>query len=764
MGRKSVLHEPGKRLIDGLIRYRVSLLLLALLMTGLSLYPAGQVAFDQSIESLYARDNPRLLEYAESKRLFGGDEFVFLAYTDPELFEDAGQERLAELAARVAEVPGVVADSVQSLNTYLDLTSRGAFRTRRQQVLEFSRGVLLGDDDQTTAIVVRLQREDVEREGVERDDVEPDDVEPDEVEREGQAPISRAETIRALRALAAAQSLRTYVVGEPILVHDMFRYAQEDGEFMGWAASGLLVGVILFFLRDFKSIVLPFVIVQMTILWTRAGLWYSQVELTMVSSILSSLVTIIGVSTVVYLSFYFQDLCQQFDRETAFRKMLQVIGGDIVWVCLATAVGFAAHFSSYLHPVRSFGLTMVLGALLVLVAMVLVLPAGMLFDVRRQIFAANGNERPLGERQLNRSLHWLTAWVLGHSRWIALITVVLLVGAGTGVAQLRLETDFSKNFRSNTPVVEALSFLEDRLGGAGIWEVNFPAPIELEAEHLDRVRRLAARLRQLTNGERPALTKVVALTDGLDLVPRIPILVPDDAARLRWMDGLQPEFASSLFNSDGGRMRIMLRARERQTAEEKERLISQVRKIAQSEFPEAKVTGLFVLLTYLVESLLADQWTGLAVGAVSLLLLMTIAYRSLALGLISLVPNILPILFLLGVMGWIGIPINIGTTLISSDTMGLTIHDSIFYLSAYRRARLAGLDYQSALSEVQTEVRRPLVYSNLALVLGFLVLTTSHFVPLIYFGALVSTAIAGGLVVNLLLIPLLLKWLEGNHS
>ena len=140
---------------------------------------------------------------------------------------------------------------------------------------------------------------------------------------------------------------------------------------------------------------------------------------------------------------------------------------------------------------------------------------------------------------------------------------------------------------------------------------------------------------------------------------------------------------------------------------------------------------------------------------------MTIAYRSLWMGLISLVPNVLPIMFLLGGMGWAGITVNIGTAIISSDVMGLTIHDSIFYLSAYRRARQSGLDFRGALHEVQIEVRRPLIYSNLALILGFLVLTTSNFVPLIYFGALVSIAIAGGLAVNLLLIPLLLQF--GEH-
>lgn len=725
--RASVSSGRWNRFIDSLVRYRVVLLCLAIALTGLSIYPASQVTFDQTIESLYAPGNPRLIEYTDSKAMFGGDEFVFLTYTDPQLFEDAGQERLANLAARVAEVPGVALDSVQSLNTYLEMTSRKPFKSRREKLLEFARSVLLGEDNQTTAIALRL-------------------------EDESTAKVPRPTTIAELRRIAAEQPIPTSVVGEPTLVLDMFRYAEDDGQFMGWAASILMVAVILFFLRDFRSIILPFIIVQMTILWTKAGLWSTHLQLTMVSSILGSLVTIIGVSTVVYLSFYFQELRQQYDRETAFRKMLQVIGVDIVWVCLTTATGFAAHLSSHLHPVRSFGVTMVMGSLLVLLAMALVLPAGMLLGA-----AQIPTGKPRGEQQVNRSLHQLTAWVLSHPWWISLATLAILVGGISGLWQLRVDTDFTRNFRASSPVVQSLNFMEEKLGGAGLWEVNFAAPAELDPDHLDKVRHLTAQLRELRTDNAPALTKVISLTDGLDMLPRIPILVPDDDAKIRWLNGLQSDFSSSLFNPEKGRMRIMLRARERQTAEAKDLLIARVTELTKAEFPDAKVTGLFVLLTYLVDSLLSDQLTGLVVGAIGLISIMTIAYRSIWMGLISLVPNVLPILLLLGGMGWAGIPVNIGTAMISSDTMGLTIHDSIFYLSAYRRARQSGLDFRGALSEVQTEVRRPLIYSNIALILGFLVLTTSHFVPLIYFGALVSTAIAGGLLVNLLLIPLLLQ-------
>ena len=723
-------HRVVDRFVDFLVKFHRLLLVVAAILAVISIGPSRRLSFDQSIESMYAAQNPRLQEYLEGKKWFGGDEFVFVAYTDPDLFTEEGQERLSDLADQLAEVKGVADGSVQSLPRNLAITKLPFFKNRRKDILEFSRGVLLGPDDKTTAVAMRLV--DVEH-----------------------APVPRAQTLAEIHQIAAKQPLQTFVVGEPVLVHDMFKYAEEDGEWMGWAASILLILVILFFLRSLRAVILPFIIVQLAILWTKAILYQSGMQLSMVSSILGSLVTIIGVSTVVYMSLFYRTLRETRDREQAFRETIAVIGTDLFWVCLTTAAGFGAQLSSHLHPVQSFGITMVIGSLLVLFAMILVLPGGFLIGKERTV-----PPRPRGDQEMHQSLEGLTHWVLRHPVPVLVACGILMAFGVSGLFRLKIETDFSKNFRSNSPVVKGLNFLETKLGGAGAWEVNFPAPEELNEEHLNKVRKLASELRQIAGDDGPAFTKVVAVTDGLDMIPNIPLISTRLSAKQELLNRMQPEFLPSLFNADAGRMRIMLRSYERQPSEEKEALIRKVRELALVEFPEAKVTGLFVLLTYLIDSLLHDQMTDLMLGTCFLLTIMTIAYRSLWMGVVSLVPNVIPIVLLLGGMGWLGVRVNIGTAMISSDTMGLTIHDSIFYLSAFLRARRSGAPFAAALDHVQTEVRQPLLYSNFALILGFLVLATSHFIPLIYFGVMVSVAIAGGLVVNLLLLPLFLQFGE----
>ncbi len=718
-------------LADRLIRWRQPLLLVAALLTILSLIPASRLRLDQSIESFYAPDNPHLRDYLESKALFGGDEFVVVAFADPELFTPDGKlspgsaARLRNFAASLSRVPGVDAASTQNLADALTLDRWPLLASQREKLLQLFQGVLLGEDRQTTAILLRLVAE--------RD-----------------TPTPRRQTIAEIRRVAGRFPLPTYIVGEPVQVHDTFRYVEEDGAVLGWASTGLLVLVILIIFRRWRWVVLPVLVVEAAIVWTKGLLVVSDFQLSMVSSVMNSLLMVVGIATAMHVIVRFRERRLRSEPVAAARETLHELAHAIFWTTATTAAGFATQMTSHVTPVQSFGLMMGIGTMVMLAAVATILPGGMLLGRQETI-----SDKVDGYSRISRTLVRISDWVEHYPRRVAVVAFLIVLLSLGGMFRIRVETDFSQNFRATTPIVQALEFVETRLGGAGVWEVNFPAPAELDNQFLDRVRSLAVRLRELEIAGRPAVTKVISLADGTDLVPFLPL--PAKRALLRQ---LQPEFDESLFNHERGRMRIILRARERQQSEERLRAIREVGRLAREEFPEAKTSGLFVLLTFLVESLLDDQWVSFAVGAAMIIGLMTVAFRSLSVGLVSLIPNLLPIVFVIGAMGWLGIPINIGTAMISSVSMGLTVDSSIHYFTGYRRARCDGLDVLAALRETNRGVGSALIYTNLALIAGFLVLTLSHFIPLVYFGLLVSVAMLGGLVGNLLLLPLLIRALR----
>src|SRR4029077_4470429 len=153
-------------------------------------------------------------------------------------------------------------------------------------------------------------------------------------------------TIAAIRQVAKRyekrSGLKTHVAGEPVQIHDMFQYVQEDGRVLGWASTSLLVVVILVLFRRLRWVLLPILIVQATLLWTKAILVFSGIQLTMVSSVLESLVTIMGVATVMHMSLVYCELRRDADRVAALQKTLELLAVDVFWVCATTAAGFAA--------------------------------------------------------------------------------------------------------------------------------------------------------------------------------------------------------------------------------------------------------------------------------------------------------------------------------------------------------------------------------------------------------------------------------------
>ena len=724
------------------VRWRWGLLLAAIVATVVSYFPASRLTLDESIESFFSPSDPLLVHYEASKNWFGGDEFVLVAYTPeaepgdnrpPSLTSNRVLDETAAFAEELSQIPGVQASSTQHLRRMFRPPEVPPIVVRlvTGALLDQARGVLVGQDGQTIAIVLRLVPAD-------------------------RSPVPRRETVRLLREAAARHQPKTYVAGEPVQVQDMFLYVEQDSMLLGITSTLLLMLVIVVMFRSWRWMILPLLVVQPTLLWTKGLLASTGIRLSMVSSMLSSLTTIIGVATVMHVAVEFREARLHHSRENAFREVFRQLASPTWWTIVTTAIGFGSLLTSSITPVRSFGLMMLVASMLVAVACLVFLPAGILVGRHE-----SDPQHSVAEERLTHWLEWLFDLVTTRRWTTATVMVCLTAAACVGLQGVQVETDFSQNFRKESPIIEALDYFETRFGGAGTWEVNFPAPKELDETYLDKVRHLAEELRHLSvenERGRGELTKVVALPDGLDFIPKLRAPTLEDRREL--MRQMQPEYEPSLYDSQGGRMRIVLRARERQPAEVKLALIEKVQEVTRRTFPDAEVTGLYVLLANLIQSLLRDQLVSFGLSVALIIVCVWIPFGKLSWAVIAMFPNVLPTLWLIGGMGWIGMPINIGTAMIASVSLGLTIDSSIHYLAGYNRARAAGKSHREALKVASTHIGRALVLSNVALVIGFSVLSLSNFLPLVYFGVLVSFAMLSGLAGNLILLPSLMLGLE----
>lgn len=722
---------PASPFLAALLRHRHVLLGLGVLLAVGGALLGSHLQLDRSIEHMFADDDPILRPYRELQEKFGQNEIAMVVFSEPELQTEQGLARIASLTEEVRKVPGVVAAvSIHDPPGAADFedTDRGA------KLRKVFAGYTHNQALDAAGIVCLLARP-----------------------QEGDPP--RNETLRQLRTLVAALSGGA-LVGEPVLIEEAFDLLEADGRRLNTWCTLLLMLTIFALFRSWRWLLLPLAVVQLTLALTRGTLVLLGLQLSMVSSMLSAIVTVVGVATVVHIIVRYRNAQSRgLTPVESLQQAGQLLAAPIFFACLTDAAGFASLMTSQVGPVHDFGLMMAIGSLMVLLSVILAVPGIVLLGQHSQ----PTNTPVLDEGALGQFLERLLQISQRHAKLIAAIIIIATGFAIYGSTRLERETDFTRNFRQESRLVQEYEFVEQHFGGAGVWDILLPPTTQLSRAYLSRV--LA--LENILEKKIPHLNKAISIADVLDAgtggLKKLKLLArPAITTGLSVMRARMEAFVAAILREQprSVQLRLLLRSPERLEAAEKNELIAKVRKTAQAVFPGAEVTGYYVLLNELIESLLRDQWTTFSVAAVAIFVMMTLAFRSLPLAFATLIPNVLPVLLLFGAMGWLGIKINMGAAMIAAVSLGLSVDGSIHYVMSYQRLRRENASLTDALVAVQATVGRAAIFATLALVIGFATLCYSEFIPTIYFGAMVSLSMIGGLVGNLLVLPLLIRWVD----
>jgi len=736
-----------------LIKSRWYLLVVGCALTALSIIPATKLDFDRRIERLFAEDDPLLLNYVELKENFGGNLLVLAVYEDPELFasDGSGIHRLAKIRRSLEEVQGV--SSTLSLDQifgdFATLNTGPVGRLRR-----LFEGYTHGADERTSCVLCMLD------------------------------PSLDSEQMREQTITEIRQRLRELpdgladgiAAGEPVMMVDAYRYIERDGQWLSLYCTILAGLVILLTLRSPRWVVIALLVIHAALIWTKATFQLAGFHFSLISGTMTAMVTVIGVASTIHLLVHYKEnLREGQDPTAALTIALQKLLAPMFFASATDAVGFLALGFASVAPIREYGIMMAIGAMGVFLSTLLFVPAIALWGVSKRLVTV-ASHAPVGMTWPQRVVQQVT------QRPGRVVTVGVLIGvvSAIGFVRLETETDFTRNFRSDTPLVQSYQMIETKLGGAGIFDVTLPAPAKLDYEFLVSISELENELRQNVTVDGPdgvpvpALTKVISLSDvvvagspkKISKVRRIFRQTVISLA-LGVLERRIPDFVEALYTppledgdgaSEGNRLyRIMLRTVEQQGTSQKVDIIRQVREICQAHTPEAEVTGFFVLLTNIVVSMMQDQWTTMTAALIGIWLVTTIAFRSPGMAVLGLVPNVVPIALVMGAMGWLDLKINLGGAMIAAVSLGLSIDSSVHFIHSFQRDRAAGRSVDEAIHEAGGTVGRAMVFATLALIAGFVTLCFSPFVPTIYFGTLVSMAMLGGLIGNLVVLPALIK-------
>ena len=753
-----------------------------------------QLALDRSLERMFPVEDPDRIEFQKLEDQFGVSAFLVFAYRDPQLWaaDGSGIDRALGWRQSIERIPGVAyaldLSRIDEMLTTLKGPAGllGAFSgTKAKRPLLDSENKLAKEYRDLFTGQTHSADTDLVAIGVLLDPVQ--------------------DGLAELRRLAGSAP-GGLLVGHVAMVEEGFREIEQDGNRLGIYSTISLTLLMLLGFRSLRWALIVVVVVQWSLVMTRAILVLLDWELTMVSSMLSSIVMVVGVATTLHwmlgYQYEYQTRSEDTDLERRASRALSASMGrlwqPIVWAVLTDAIGFASLAFSRVGPVEDYGCMMavacgvVLLGIFSLVPTLALLPLGWLMPWVQSPEARAGFQLGSvpGEAFLQRLLQRLLDGVCKH-RWWVLGTAGLLLFLGlAGSSRLKVETDFLKNFQSDSPIARAYRAVETELGGAGIWDVMLPAPQPITQEYFDRVLAMEKELLEIEipaqepGGQTLKLTSALSLADTDRVAQSASILrmVPIEARLLGMKQSMGRFFGTLLSESPSGRwLRVMLRSRERSESEQKLELISRVRQVVEkhraaliptsldpTDTQETAVTGYYVLLAKLVEHVVADQWKSFLAAAMGIGLAMSIALRSVKFAMVAMVPAVLPGLVVLGALGWLGIRMNLGAAMIAAVSMGLGVDSSLHYLFRYRRERERPIDgspvsVYDGLLAAQSQTGMAVLMATFALVIGFGSMSTSDFIPTVAFGSLAAWTMVGGLLGTLCLLPALVYWVDSRN-
>lgn len=707
---------------------------------------------------------------------------------------------------RVADVPlSELADNIKTLDdpdvdleaARDDITSNTAYQN-----------VLISEDGRTTALIVNFEPTEEldavsERRSdlrdiplAERSEAQSDELQQLEVryrELSNIADTNRHNDIQAIRDLLDdyRADAEIYMGGVPMIADDLITFVRNDIETFGLVILLFVILALGYLFRKIRYIAIPLFSCTVTSICVVGLLGLFDWPVTVISSNFISLLLIITISLNVHLIVRYRELeadDPDQDHESRVRTTIQNMVKPCAYTSLTTIVAFASLVSSDIPPIVNFGLMMVLGVSLAFLLTFLVFPATMSL--------LNENRSSAGKRFVDIT-PYLAALTARFGSPILIVGVVLLVFSVSGMARLKVENSFIDYFDESTEIYQGMVFIDQNMGGTTPLDVvvDLYAP-ETEAESEpqqpasedpveddfffsddefntedddaywfteDKMEQILAIHNYLDS--LPETGKILSLGTILKVAYELNDNEPLDNLELAVLYRLIPqEYKDALITPyvsiENDQVRYSIRVLETNPDLVRGQLLQEIQQGLVSQFglsPEqVHLTGMFVLYNNMLSSLFDSQILTLSLVLVMIFIMFIILFRSLKLAILGILPNILAATTVLGLMGWLGIPLDMMTITIAAISVGIGVDNTIHYIHRFKLNYPRLHNYRQTMKYCHGSIGQAMYYTSFTIIVGFSILVFSNFIPTIYFGLLTSLAMFIALLGALTLLPQLL--------
>ena len=586
-----------------------------------------------------------------------------------------------------------------------------------------------------------------------------------------------------------------YLGGASMIADDMISFVKMDLKGFGLGVFFLLVVMLGIIFRRVRWVVLPMLCCFLSVIAMMGILATFGWAVTVISSNFISLQLIITLAIVVHLIVRYREYLANnpdSDQRTLVSDTVRAKFIPCLYAALTTIAGFSSLLFCDIKPVIHFGWMMSAGILVSLVLTFFLFPA--------LVVLLPKENPPSGSRRLNFAfIDMLADFTRKKGKWVLVLTVVLSLLTVAGLCRLVVENSFIDYFKESTEIYQGMKVIDQKLGGTTPLDiiVRFedadlaePAAAESEETYLEDEE--DAELMELLDEEMEEqkdnywfiderMETIEKVHDYLDTLPETGKVISFGtllklARNLRKGEALD-SFEMNVFYTklpdeykdliikpyvsfEANEARFSVRIKDSLKTLKRDALLKQIRYDLVNKLKldpgRVQIAGMMVLYNNMLQSLFDSQIKTIGVVALALLLMFMVLFRSLKLALIALFPNLFASGAVLGVMGWLDIPLDMMTITIAAISIGIAVDDTIHYIYRFREEIRKDRDYYGALYRCHGSIGHAMYYTSVTIIIGFSILVFSNFWPTIYFGLFTGLAMLIALVAALTLLPQLL--------
>lgn len=753
--------------------------------------------FDASSDTLVVQGDPALKIYQEMSAMFGGDDFIVLAWKpkQAEQFSRDSLNRLAALQSDIEKIEGVAAvlsvldvPLIKSPPVPLEDMSTG-YRTLRDDDVDLAmakqelinsplfRDYLVSPDGTASVIKIDLEQDrelirlEAARHAGENVDAE--------YRLARQAYVDRRDKlIREVRSVREARLVfaDVYISGVPMIAADMIEYVKSDLIVFGSLVLFVIITLLAFFFRRLRWVALPIFISALSIIMTTGILALAGKPVTVISSNFISLLAILCISFSIHLIVRYRELLYKSPDMSIEQLVYETMASKFapcIYTALTTILAFGSMMASRILPVEDFGWMMCLGITIAFIVTYVVFPATLMLLGKGKPSITLGQDVPL-TIVLSEIARRHPVKVIGCAGIIAGFAIY-------GLSLVSYDNRFVDYFDEDTDIHQGMAFIDEYLGGTVPFDVyvqmgefeslededDFFVGDETWPERYwfteDRVAEISAIHKVIAS--HTATGKVISLATMEQQARDFNDGEALNSIELAYVlgqlpDSIREQLITPYANPELGLARINARTRESGGYFSRDALIERIRSHIERHpaltNDDVVITGMMVLFNDMLKRLADSQLQTLLYVVVATLLMFTLLLRSFSLAMIALVPNVIAAASVTAVMGYASIPLDMMTITIAAISIGIGVDDAIHYLHRFRIELVETEDVSLAVENAHRSIGRAMYFTSTVIVIGFSILVFSNFLPTVYFGLLTALAMAMALIANLAVLPALL--------